>query len=58
MPKLMRTWYDTDATDANPAYAGTFSNEIPKPGPEGNGYTIVGVDWSTRGVVEVTYLIP
>lgn len=58
MPHLMRTWYATDADADDPVYVGAFSAEIPKPGPEGNGYTIVGVDWSTRGVVEVTYLVP
>lgn len=58
MPKLMRAWYGTDATADDPEYVGAFSSDIPTPGPHGNGYTIVGVDWSTRGVVEVTYLIP
>jgi hypothetical protein len=54
--KLFRTWYPTDVDDGDPEYVGTWSGEIPD--NEDRGWTIVGVDWSQRGQVEVTYLIP
>jgi hypothetical protein len=53
--RLMRTWYKTDASDEDPEYVGAFSGEIPKPK---DGEEIVGVNWSERGWVEVTYLLP
>lgn len=53
--RLMRTWYKTDATDDEPEYVGGFSNEFPTPTDERQ---IVAVDWSKRGEVEVTWLLP
>jgi hypothetical protein len=52
----MRQWYDTDAGDGEtPEYVGAFSSPFPTPN---DGHQIVAVDWSTRGEVEVTWLIP
>ena len=51
---LMRHWYQTDTSDDEPDYEGTQSSTIPGWGDR----EIVGVDWSRRGWVEVTFLIP
>lgn len=54
--RLMRVWYDTDARyHDNPEYLGAFSVPMGNEGPNGR---IVAVDWSQRGVVEVTWLVP
>ncbi len=55
---LMRITYQTDATDDELEYQGSFSYSFPTPG-EGLqiGGQIVAVDWSVRGQVEVTWLI-
>lgn len=50
---LMRTWYKTDAGD-DPEYVGAFSHTA-RLAPSA---TVVRVDWSERGVVEVTYMLP
>ena len=50
---LMRITYQTDATDDEPEYLGSFSHSFPTPDDERQ---IVAVDWSTRGEVEVTWL--
>jgi hypothetical protein len=55
MPHLMRTWYQTDYSPGDGI--GTFSSTIPESAFR-DGSTIVGVDWSTPGEVEVTFLIP
>lgn len=55
--QLMRTWYSTDVNDDEPEYIGTFSGIIPGRALE-DGRQIVHVDWSKKGEVEVTYLIP
>ena len=54
LKKLMRVAYRTDVSDDDPDYIGSFSEPFPD---QGNGATIVGVDWSVRGVVEVTFLV-
>lgn len=54
--RLMRTRYPTDVNNEDPDYIGTFSAEFPDPARSTS--TIVGVDWSERGFVWVTYLIP
>jgi hypothetical protein len=54
--RLMRTWHRTDVSDDDPEYVGAFS--LPFPDPACSGYQIVDVDWSKRGEVQVTYLIP
>ncbi len=52
---LHRTWYRTDATSGEPQYPGAFSTEIPATALDNR--QVVGVDWSRRGWVEVTFLI-
>jgi len=52
--RLMRTWYGTDADDST---VGAFSNPLPDI-PFRDGWQIVAVDWSRRGEVEVTWLLP
>ncbi|MFD2421639.1 hypothetical protein [Amycolatopsis pigmentata] len=52
---LFRVSYRTDATDEDPDYQGSFSDTIPDSALR-DGAQIVGVDWSQRGWVEVTYL--
>jgi hypothetical protein len=53
--QLMRTWYKTDRdVEKDPEYIGAFSTVFP---PTNSSREIVGVDWSTPGEVEVTYLI-
>lgn len=54
---LMRTWYRTDADPGEPDYAGAFSDTIPGRAMEG-GTSVVNVDWSRKGWVEVTFLAP
>lgn len=54
MKRLMRSWYKTDVNPEDPEYGGAFSD----PFPQNPGWEIVGVDWSTAGWVEVTYLVP
>lgn len=54
---LMRIAYRTDAAPDEPEYIGTFSDTIPASALRDGGQ-IVGVDWSERGSVEVTFLIP
>lgn len=51
----MRTWYTTDVNQEDPEYVGSFSAPFPRPNPERQ---IVDVDWSERGVVQVTWLVP
>ena len=53
----MRTVYATDITEDEPQYIGSFSGTIPDSALS-DGRQIVNVDWSVRGEVEVTYLIP
>lgn len=53
LQRLMRITYSTDARDDEPDYWGAFSAPFPKR----DEAQIVGVDWSTRGEVVVTYLI-
>jgi hypothetical protein len=53
---LMRTVYRTDATVEEPEYIGSFSDTIPA-SALGQG-RIVNIDWSIRGWVEVTFLVP
>jgi hypothetical protein len=53
---LMRTWYATDATDAEPEYRGAFSGTIPD-SAFWDDRRIVNIDWSERGQVEVTFLV-
>lgn len=53
--RLMRTTYATDVVDAEPEYPGRFSQPFP---PPRHGTTLVGVDWSVRGEVTVTYMLP
>ena len=53
--RLHRAWYRTDATEEEPEYVGAFSGTIPNSALRGR--TIVGVDWSKRGWVEVTFLL-
>lgn len=53
--RLMRTWYKTDIENADPEYIGSFSLPFPA---EKDGRRIIAVDWSKRGEVEVTWLIP
>jgi len=50
----MRTVYPTDAADDDPTYIGTFSDPFPA---ESASRRIVAVDWSTKGQVQVTWLI-
>lgn len=52
--RLMRTWYPTDAEGDDTEYVGAFSGEFPHETPDRR---IVAIDWSVRGVVEVTWLI-
>ena len=52
---LMRGYYRTDATSAEPEYEGMVSDTIP--GTALVGRQIVGVDWTTRGEVMVTWLL-
>lgn len=52
--RLMRTVYPTDAADDDPAYIGAFSDLFPAENPSRR---IVAVDWSTKGQVEVTWLL-
>lgn len=54
---LMRTIYQTDATTDEPDYLGSFSSTLPA-SVFRDGWQIVNVDWSKRGWVEVTYLVP
>jgi len=55
MPKhLTRTWYKTDYTGGPEGGVGTFSGSIPDRAFEDG--TIVNVDWSEPGAVEVTFL--
>ncbi len=54
LQRLMRILYATDAAEDDPLYIGTFSDPFPA---EGASRRIVAVDWSTRGQVEVTWLI-
>ena len=59
MSRLLRTWYPTDVTDEDPEYVGTSAGPIPTPGKGVNaGWEIVAVDWSERGQVQVTWLLP
>ena len=51
--RLMRTWYKTDVTEDDPTYEGSFS----APFPAQMAAKIVGVNWSVRGGVEITYVI-
>lgn len=51
--KLMRVTYATDATNEDPEYRGSFSSAFPQTGDQ-----IVDVDWSVRGEVTVSWLIP
>jgi hypothetical protein len=54
--QLMRVDYETDIDDGDsPEYRGSFSAPFPQPDPE---RPIVSVDWSQRGWVTVTFLIP
>jgi hypothetical protein len=55
---LHRTSYPTDVSDQDPEYWGAFSVPFPDPRHRTDGAQIVGVDWSVRGEVTVTYLIP
>jgi len=57
MAHLMRTWYITDVDSAEPEYVGVFSSTIPDTFLA-DGAQVVSVDWSERGQVEVTYLLP
>jgi hypothetical protein len=50
----MRAVYPTDASDDDLTYIGAFSDLFPS---EEATRRIVAVDWSTRGQVEVTWLI-
>lgn len=52
--RLFRTRYPTDADDSDEEYIGAFSNPFPA---EDATRRIVAVDWSQRGVVEVTWLV-
>lgn len=54
---LMRTVYQTDVTPADGGYAGAFSGTLPA-AVFRDGWEIVHVDWSQRGWVEVTFLVP
>lgn len=54
--RLHRTWYPTDVSGDDPEYVGAFSAELPDPAKR--DAVIVDVDWSERGTVCVTYLIP
>lgn len=56
MKHLSRTIYRTDVDESNPDYIGMFSASIPDRALEDS--QIVNVDWSERGWVEVTYLVP
>lgn len=58
MAHLMRTWYSTDADETDPEYMGAFSADIPEKWTDLDGWKIIAVDWSKRGEVEVTWLIP
>ncbi len=50
----MRIWYTTDITAESPEYVGAFSAPFPA---EDKQKRIVAVNWTTRGEVEVTWLI-
>lgn len=52
--RLMRVWYRTDVDEEEPDYLGAFSRPFPAPD---DSRKIVDVDWSTRGEVQVTWLI-
>lgn len=54
LQRLMRAVYPTDASDDDLTYIGAFSDLFPS---EEATRRIVAVDWSTRGQVEVTWLI-
>lgn len=54
---LMRVAYRTDIIEDEPEYIGSQSTSIPARAIQ-NGRQIVDVDWSKRGEVEVTYLVP
>lgn len=54
LSRLMRTTYRTDVSDEDPDYWGAFSVEFPTPDADRQ---IVGVDWSAKGEVTVTYLM-
>jgi hypothetical protein len=56
---LVRVEYSTDygSDPADSEYPGNFSGTIPDR-PFLAGWQVVGVDWSTPGVVEVTFLVP
>jgi len=51
---LMRVTYRTDVTPADPDYVGSFSSTV----MVDDDAQIVNVDWSKRGQVEVTFLMP
>jgi hypothetical protein len=53
---LFRTQYCTDVSDDEPEYKGMVSTTIPASALEQG--KIVHIDWSERGWVEVTFLIP
>jgi hypothetical protein len=53
MAHLLRTWYKTDVEAGEPEYVGAFAYGIPNDVPG----TIVDVDWSERGSVQVTFLV-
>jgi hypothetical protein len=53
--QLMRTWYKTDTNDNDPEYIGAFSDSIPDRAVEEQ--TIIDVDWSVTGEVQVTFLV-
>lgn len=55
--RLMRTDYKTDVHDDEPEYRGSFSATIPDRAFQ-DGRKIVDVDWSERGWVTVTFLVP
>ena len=53
--KLMRISYHTDISEDDTEYWGAFSE--PFPAEESPSRRIIGVDWSNRGEVIVTWLI-
>ena len=55
--RLHRAVYRTDANDDDPAYMGAFSDWFPAEESRMEIRRIVAVDWSTKGQVEVTWLI-
>lgn len=54
--RLLRVTYKTDIDDNEPEYRGSWSDPFPKPGKDGR--QVVGVDWSVRGEVTVTFMVP